>query len=698
MKDLTGIYLTDSISKSGVRFSIDALEEVLWQSYGQCIPSNLSHDVHRPLGITHVSSLYISHENTYLLGKTSIPESPEENKQIIEARTAYLNNIMIEHISRYSSDFNIELNNLGLLKRGGKLMSNGVVMYGYENIVLDAFPHLKNSIDKDGLIYLRELLLSFDYKGDGVFASTRNNLSIIVHPYLRRSFSRYNCVNKVFLKELFDSNNENTSVRIRIDLDYIGYTPSFIETQEFDYWFGPNYTDDISQIKEGVTTYETNEKEHLFNQIKRTEFVWQDKDGKRQFEMEEVMDEEAPTLSEGTYACRYIHSFYDLNKCEFDHFDGAIRCYDLDAICTRLSAPINAMGHAAQYTKVFRIDGKLPIHKWKSLITHYLKGNPDVYRYFGETVPYEEDKEKENEVQTTNLLSKYVPFVLKPGDGVRILYSYHPATKLEFERYFMDFDTCELEEGMIDTTDLMAVELTKCIHRAGGAIDYPSCRYISYHDNFHDLPEIYHSGNNPTNAIEKTLEGIRILLDGENNNAVEDCFSFCLSWNLEDRKVKISFMGAVPDMLKWITSFSNIPTDRDGLKKWLKTQIQYIKTNGKNTPLSINSSYIHYNGIFYHQRRLVQRDALVKDLYYNENDELCASIEFADDQKEIAELMKSGVLSITKYIVIDKLLCDGNNDYLKYDKIASLGEIDYHPTTHFMNFVWASHNNDLSDL
>ena len=89
---------------------------------------------------------------------------------------------------------------------------------------------------------LRELLLSFDYKGDGVFASTRNNLSIIVHPYLRRSFSRYNCVNKVFLKELFDSNNENTSVRIRIDLDYIGYTPSFIETQEFDYWFGPNYT------------------------------------------------------------------------------------------------------------------------------------------------------------------------------------------------------------------------------------------------------------------------------------------------------------------------------------------------------------------------------------------------------------------------------------------------------------------------
>lgn len=79
----------------------------------------------------------------------------------------------------------------------------------------------------------------------------------------------------------------------------------------------------------------------------------------------------------------------------------------------------------------------------------------------------------------------------------------------------MDFDTCNLEDGVIDTTDLMAVELTKCIHRVGGAINYPSCRYISYHDNFHDLPEIYHSGNNLTNAVEKTLEGIRLLLNGK---------------------------------------------------------------------------------------------------------------------------------------------------------------------------------------
>lgn len=693
MKNLIGIYLTDNVSKSGVRFSLENLEEALWQSYGQCIPSNMSHDVHRPLGITRISSLYFSHENVYLLGNTSLPEKQEENKWVMEERTAYLNTKIIERVSQYSSDFNTELNNLGLLKDGGKLISNGVVMYGYENIVFDAFPDLKDTIDGDGLIYLENLFLSFDYKGDGVFASKKNNLSIIVHPYLRRSFSRYNCFNKGFLKELFDSNTESTPVRIRIDLDYVGYTPSFIVTQEFDFWFGPKYTDDISQIKEGVTTYETNQEEYLFNQIKKTEFVWQDKDGKRQFEMEEVTDEEAPTLPEGTYGCRYIHSFYDLNKCEFEHFDGAIRCYNIESICNRLESPINAMGHSAQYTKVFRIDGSLPIHKWKSLITHYLKGNQDVYRYFDEPVPYVTNNE-----QTINPISKYVPFVLKPGDGVRILYSYHPLTKLEFERCFMDFDSCNLEEGVIDTTDLISVELTKCIHRAGGMIDYPPCRYISFHDNFHNLPEIYHNSNNLAYAIEKTLEGIKLLLNGEKENGVEDCFSFCLSWNLEDRKVKVSFMGAVPDMLKWITSFSSIPTDRDGLKKWLEKQTQYIKTNGKNTPSPINAPYIHGNGIFYHHRRLVQQDALLKNIYCSANGEVCANIEFTDENKELVGLLKAGKIRSTAFIVVDRLLCDGDNDYLKSDAIASLGEIDYYPTIHFMNFVWTSYSNDLSDL
>lgn len=692
MKNLTGVYLTDGVSKTGVRFSIGALEDALWIGYDRCVPSNVAHDIHRPLGVTRISALYLSHESAYLLGNTSMPETPEENKWVMAARTNYLNEIVLERVQKYSQGFNLEVSNLGLLRENGRLMSNGLVMYGYDNIVLYAFPYLKESIDGDGLIYLNDLLQTFIYKGDGVFTSKKNKLSVLVHPYLRRSLSRYNCFNKGFLKELFDSNSEKTPVRIRIDLDYVGYTPSFVETQEFDYWYGPDYNDDISIIKEGVTAYETNRTEYLFNQIKKTEFVWQDKDGKRQFEMEEVTDVEAPMLQEGTFGCRYLHSFYDPATGEFDHFDGAIRCYDLDAICKRLDSPITAMGHSAHYTKIFRIDGPLPIAKWKSLITHYLMGNEDVYRYFGEPVPY-----VKQEKQQVNPISKYVPFVPKKGDGVRLLYSYHAKDNDITERLYKDFDTCQLCEGTVETTDLLTVDLAKCIRRAGGKIDYPNCRFISFRDNFHDLPEIYHGGDEPGKALERTIEGIKMLLTGLKNRGVEECISFCLSWNLDDRKVKVSFMGSISDILAWLSSFGSIPTEREELKKWLETQAQYCKNNGQNTPSPINATYIHDNGIFYHRRRLVQKDAELKELYLNENKLLCANIDFAENKKELSEMMDAGIVNPAPFIVVDELICNGNENYLTCEEIASLGEIECDTTIHFMSLVWASHKNGLSD-
>ena len=684
--------MTDGVSNSGMRFTIRAMEDALWQGYGRCIPSNISHDVHRPLGVTRVSSLYLSHENAYLLGRTSIPESEEEHNWIMKARTNYLNEKILDRVLHYSQDFNHELMKLGLIKKGGSLFSNGVVMYGYNNIVREAFPYLSDIIDGDGLIYLRELLKEFEYKGDGVFASKKNNLSIMIHPYLRRSLSRYNCFNKGFLKELFESNTDSTPVRIRIDLDYVGYTPSYIDTHEFDFWYGPNFNDDICQIKEGVTVYTTSETDYLFNQIKKTEFVWQKKDGKCQFEMEEVMDVGSPTLPEKTYGCRYLHSFYDPITRFFDHFDGAIRCYDDDAIHLRINNPIDKVGHSAHYTKLFRIDGPLPVSKWKSMITHYLMGNQDVYRYFGEPVPYIIQKEL-----IVNPISKYVPFVLTKGDGIRILYSYHPQIKQDVERCFRDFDTCKLREGIVETTDLIAVDLAKCIRRAGGVIDYPQSRYITYQDNYHDLPEIYHGGDNPARAIEITLAGIKILLKGLNGNEVTDCFSFCLSWDLEGVNVKVSFMGAVPDLLKWIDFCSQIPTDRDGLKMWLEAQAHYIKNKGKDTPSPNFTSDIHDNGIFYHRRRLVQEDAELKKMYFDDNNELCANIDFADDQKELAELMNSGAIIPATYVVVEQLQCR-EGDYLKRDEIAILGEIDCQPTIHFINLVWASNNNGLRGL
>ena len=156
-------------------------------------------------------------------------------------------------------------------------------------------------------------------------------------------------------------------------------------------------------------------------------------------------------------------------------------------------------------------------------------------------------------------------------------------------------------------------------------------------------------------------------------------------------------MGSISDILAWLSSFGSIPTEREELKKWLETQAQYCKNNGQNTPSPINATYIHDNGIFYHRRRLVQKDAELKELYLNENKLLCANIDFAENKKELSEMMDAGIVNPAPFIVVDELICNGNENYLTCEEIASLGEIECDTTIHFMSLVWASHKNGLSD-
>ena len=94
---------------------------------------------------------------------------------------------------------------------------------------------------------------------------------------------------------------------------------------------------------------------------------------------------------------------------------------------------------------------------------------------------------------------------------------------------------------------------------------------------------------------------------------------------------------------------------------------------------------------------MVQKDAELKELYLNENKLLCANIDFAENKKELSEMMDAGIVNPAPFIVVDELICNGNENYLTCEEIASLGEIECDTTIHFMSLVWASHKNGLSD-
>lgn len=673
MKILSGIYCTDGLSKSGVKFSIGALDDMVWKGTETGAPSNMSHDIHRFIGWTKISGLYVSHELSYIVGHTFIPDSSDELEHFNLLRMNFLNSKMLERLNDYQAAFFRDLNTAKLNRDNGMFFCNGVVMYGYPGVVEQAFPQLKDKKDNDGLILLKDLLEDFDYKGQGVFSSKTSDFAIVLHPFFRKSFSRYNNFNFEFLDELFKLYSTNKKIKVRIDDDYIGYSPSYIKSMEFEYWFGPKYDDDISKIPTEVTCYKSSQEERIYNQVDKTEFVWQNKNGKYQFEMEEVIDADAPTLDSEQFACRYMHSIYDSNRDVFEHFDGAIRQYDLDSICERIEKPINQMGHNAKYTKIFRLDGEIPLATWKSLITYYLKNNYDVYRYFGLDIPIVQETSKE---KSHNSIERYVPYLINKGDGVRLYISYHEKRDSSLDFSFCTTDVMTTNEGEIEVVEYEAINVAKAIRRMGGTIKLPQCAFCTCEDNYNNIPRIFHGGEDVFKNVNITVKAIRFLMAKQSEMGKDNIYSFSLAWNMDDRLVSVSFMGHIYDIYEWLQSFQDIPVDRSSFKEWLDKQVPYIHAHGRNADSPLGSSLIKEDGMLFFQRRIINNDVEIKDIHYDK-DKTGISLDLVidEDKPELVGYIKNNELTYTYTSIVKHSICEeSNGDYLNSPLISSIDE------------------------
>lgn len=692
MLTLSGVYLTDGTSKTGIRFSVGALEDMIWEGSKTGAPSNMSHDIHRFVGWTKISGLYVSHESSYVIGHTFMPESKDELDSLNKMRIDYLNGKMLERINTYHSSFLKEIERYHLICDNGKLFCNGPVMYGYSGIVGKAFPWLNEQKDNDGLILLKDIYEGFSYLGQGVFASKESDLAIFLHPFFRKSFSRYNNYNFEFIDELLGQYPANQSIKIKIDDDYIGYSPSFIKNMEFEYWFGPKYDDDISKIPTGVSCYKSSYEEKLYNQVEKTEFVWQNKKGIFQFEMEEVTDSDAPTLDDEQYACRYLHSIYDFETGAFDHFDGAVRQYNIDSICERLEKPINQMGHNAKYTKLFRLDGEIPLSSWKSLITNYLKNNYDVYRYFGMSTPQIQSHTEEN---TKKEIEKYVPYVINRSDGVKLYVSYHKKIDCPRDFSFCTMDVMTTTEGKIEAVEFETINVAKAIRRMGGDIEYPQCVFCTCEDHYNNIPQIFHGGKGVSKNINITVDAIRFLMKKQSEMGKDNVYSFSLAWNMEDRLISLSFIGHVNDLNEWLQSFQDVPVERTCFKEWLNTQVTFIHSHGTDANPPLGYTHIKDDGMLFFQRRIINNDVEIKDIHYDK-DKTGISLDLIidDDKPELVGFIKNNELTYTCTSIVKHSICEKSNcDYLNSPWISSIDE-----TTAILDgaiiqgFVWKKQN------
>nr|GFA95849.1 hypothetical protein [Tanacetum cinerariifolium] len=540
-----------------------------------------------------------------------------------------------------------------------------------------AFPKLTRNLDDDGLVYLTDLLKDFTYLGQGVFAHKRLKLTVCAHPYFRRSLSRFNNFHFLFLDELMSHvGNRHVRLRLRLDWDMVGYAPSFQKQLEYEFWRGPKFDDEIGNIAPGLTKYKSDDFERVYYGTAATEFVWkanEETDGKprtkprllHEFEMEEVKDSEVPGTE--SFGCRYMHAIYDKNAATFEHFDGAIRMYDFAQMAERAGTSMDEFGRVSEYTKLFRIDdplrldvkrtGKgLALSDWKSLVTKYMQGNPQVYEYFGEEKPGGAHLLDE---APHSMREELVPSSMNAGQGVRLMASFHALEEQPAgERVVTGRDeVTDVNNITRPVLEYDVIEVRKALHALGADLVIPSdVVFIYAEDGYWNIPTIYHGEQDPQTAINLTIQALNNLVQAAHTRGHDQAVSFTLAWAMDEKEARISVLGHVTDLAAWFKKMPVLPTQRKAFMKWLLQQEKYLNSLPVTETDWPKLDYIaKSDGVLFIGRKIVNRQWLNR-LWY-EDGALRFELALTADRIDLVEALNRQEIAIRAVWEDGKMIC-----------------------------------------
>lgn len=492
MRLLYSVFNSDQVNRLNMRVAAEALansiEENLLAALANGlppgVPTHLSHDLHRLIGWSWPAGILIKGNVAYQVGFTRVPEGDEEAQALSTIQRHFLSTHIGKDASPYDAMLRAKVaphgDTAGLhYCAAAVLIADGLASAAYPEL----FSHESDLVDKDGLTDYRAVLRSFNEINPGIFQDKSRGLLLFAHAFFRRNLSRMNNLNDSFLGSFsrFAADYPGCSLRLRLDPDMVGEPESFRFPMEFEYGHGPKFKADVGGIPNGVTVHTAREFERFYHGVSATHFWWKSPETRtdasgaamyRTFEAEELLEDPSAGLDGNDYGCRYIHSEFGLDQQAITHFDGAIRSYNSDAyINGRLQARIDRAGKHAKYTKIFRIDGTIPVEEWKHLTASFFRGNHLVPEYLTGAIPEDPIEPLAEEVSTTSKTDR-------PGTNpfLNVLVGYRPADSfLRFGRVLpektikvanSEFDFVEFREGSLgrwflsraDSTRLIAVE------------------------------------------------------------------------------------------------------------------------------------------------------------------------------------------------------------------------------------------------
>ncbi len=594
---------SDTVNRQNVVFLTSSLIDVVKNTFNTGIPKLIGHDIHRPVGFTFPFAVYMEPHISRMLGIGITPTNQAEQNHINLRHQQHILKKYQTGFKPYEANF---LNIVGshITDKHSRIVAGCAAIYD-KDIALKLFPKLFNLKDSAGLISLSDILEDFFYQGQGVFKSKNSDLAIYADKSFRRRQSVHNNFHFYFLNELLIiSKQSDLSVKICIDEDLIGYGPSYHDSMELEYHWGPKFNDDISSIKMGLTRHECDDFERAYYGLSRTEFYWKADGSERTFELEEVRDQTAPQEGEETYNCRYVHSIYDTSKKTFFHFDGAIRSYGFEQMSERIDKDFLAYGRKANYKKLFRIDGPLALEKWKLLILHYMQGNPLIYEYFGLGEEYQSYKIQHKPTEDTR---KVLPFEIDKSAGVRLLISYHnPQEEIQQGRFIETYNSMSTKTESFNCVEHPVYELKKALMNLGADLEIAAdVMILKIDDRYINIPTIIHSGPEAEQLLQVTIQAYTDLFKGMVGKGIDKDVAFTLGIVLDMQLLKISVYGNVQSILAWVKKNLPFPTNDKQFSKWINTQRKYLEAFQETSDNPSIASLVQFDGALHVPREHV---------------------------------------------------------------------------------------------
>lgn len=311
-----------------------------------------------------------------------------KRKEAEEIEVLATNSNLINEFKRYCKSKGLDLHELKI----HHIRTIGLVAQ-YPGIAKILTPEMET--DKEGLTNLEHLLKGIKENPFLVGIIPKGNFMLLASHFFRRGYDEATNFTPNFIPLFWHHRSEsyNRSIlldmnRVRIDVDRFGYF-------ERDTWYGAKFNKVISKIPDGNVKLcppcdhpEDRISPH-FGYTYSLDFKWTTKDGIKSFQLEEFKTEKIKVIrdNKSVHPVRYIHAEFDMHTNAFRHFDGALHFYSPNEYIARKDSDFN-YNTKNEYqiktdsTKLFKINGQIPVETWVELTSHFLYGNPLIFEYF----------------------------------------------------------------------------------------------------------------------------------------------------------------------------------------------------------------------------------------------------------------------------------------------------------------------------